>query len=85
MKQGKEKHFCPFYVERMKIKKANCDLIFMPYNYIFLKEIRESMDINLKKAILVKIEIQKLSKFRGSGQREGRDTEFYGILVFHLV
>ena len=25
----------------------------MPYNYIFIKEIRESMDINLKDAILV--------------------------------
>ena len=53
LKQGKKKCFCPFYVERMKIKKANCDLVFMPYNYIFLKEIRESMDINIKNAILV--------------------------------
>ena len=53
LKQGKKKCFCPFYVERTKIKKANCDLVFMPYNYIFLKEIRESMDINIKNAILV--------------------------------
>ena len=53
LKQGKSKIFCPFYVERMKVKMANCDLVFMPYNYIFLKEIRESMDIDLKKSILV--------------------------------
>ena len=53
LKQGKAKIFCPFYVERMKVKKDICDLIFMPYNYIFIKEIRESMDINLKDAILV--------------------------------
>ena len=53
LKQGKAKIFCPFYVERMKVKMSNCDLVFMPYNYIFLKEIRESMDIDLKKSILV--------------------------------
>ena len=53
LKEGKKKIFCPFYVEKMKIKKDLCDLIFMPYNYIFLKEIRESMDINLKRSILV--------------------------------
>ena len=53
LKQGKSKLFCPFYVERTKVKMANCDLIFMPYNYIFLKEIRESMDVDLKKSILV--------------------------------
>ena len=53
LKQGKAKIFCPFYVERMKVKMAKCDLVFMPYNYIFLKEIRESMDIDLKKSILV--------------------------------
>ena len=39
LKQGKAKIFCPFYVERMKVKMSNCDLVFMPYNYIFLKEI----------------------------------------------
>ena len=53
LKQGKSRIFCPFYVERTKVKMANCDLVFMPYNYIFLKEIRESMDIELKKSILV--------------------------------
>ena len=53
MKQGKAKKFCPFYAERTKVKMANCDLVFMPYNYIFLKEIRESLYINLKDAILV--------------------------------
>ena len=53
LKQGKAKIFCPFYVERMKVKMSNCDLVFMPYNYIFLKEIRESMNIDLKKSILV--------------------------------
>ena len=53
LKKGKANIFCPFYVERMKIKMAKCDLVFMPYNYIFLKEIRESMDIDLKKSILV--------------------------------
>ena len=53
MKQGKAKKFCPFYAERTKVKMANCDLVFMPYNYIFLKEIRESLYINLKDSILV--------------------------------
>ena len=53
LKQGTKKIFCPFYVEKMKIQKDNCDIIFMPYNYIFLKEIRESMDINLRHTILV--------------------------------
>ena len=53
LKKGKANIFCPFYVERMKVKMAKCDLVFMPYNYIFLKEIRESMDIDLKKSILV--------------------------------
>ena len=53
LKKGKANIFCPFYVERMKVKMSNCDLVFMPYNYIFLKEIRESMDIDLKKSILV--------------------------------
>ena len=53
LKQGTTKMFCPFYVEKMKIQKDICDIIFMPYNYIFLKEIRESMDINLRHTILV--------------------------------
>ena len=53
LKQGKANHFCPFYVERTKVKMAKCDLVFVPYNYIFLKEIRESMDIKLKNTILV--------------------------------
>ena len=53
LKQGKANHFCPFYVERNKVKFAKCDLVFVPYNYIFLKEIRESMDIKLKNTILV--------------------------------
>ena len=53
LKQGKAKRFCPFYVERTKVKMAKCDLVFVPYNYIFIKEIRESMDIELKNTILV--------------------------------
>ena len=53
VKIGKAKMFCPFYAERMKVKKRKCDLIFMPYNYIFQKEIRNTMDINLNNNVLI--------------------------------
>ena len=53
VKKGKAKMFCPFYTERIKVKKGKSDLIFMPYNYIFQKEIRETMNIDLTNNILI--------------------------------
>ena len=53
VKKGKAKMFCPFYTERIRVKKGKSDLIFMPYNYIFQKEIRETMDIHLNNNILI--------------------------------
>ena len=53
LKQGKAKKFCPFYAEKIKVKNFYYDIVFIPYNYIFLKEIRENMDIDLMKAILI--------------------------------
>ena len=53
IKKGKEKFFCPFYTQRLKVKKGKCDLIFMPYNYIFQNEIRKTMEIKLNHNILI--------------------------------
>ena len=53
IKKGEEKLFCPFYTQRLKAKKGKCDLIFMPYNYIFQNEIRKTMEIKLNHNILI--------------------------------
>ena len=53
IKKGEANHFCLFYSKRLEVKKGKCDLIFMPYNYIFMKEIRETMDIKLYNHIVI--------------------------------
>ena len=53
VKTGKSKIFCPFYVERFKAKKGKSEIIFMPYNYIFQKEIRDTLEIHLNNNILI--------------------------------
>ena len=54
-------NFCPFYYERKKAKNENCDIVFMPYNYIFNKEIRNTLDIKLENNILIIDEAHNIS------------------------
>ena len=60
--KGKAKQYCPFYAQRFKIKKGKCDLIFIPYNYIFIKEIRETLGLNLTNNILIIDEAHNVSQ-----------------------
>jgi len=60
--KAKAKQYCPFYVQRYKIKKGKCDLIFIPYNYIFIKEIRETLGLNLTNNILIIDEAHNVSQ-----------------------
>ena len=62
VEKGKANMFCPFYTERIKVKKGKSDLIFMPYNYIFQKEIRETMNIDLRNNILIIDEAHNVTK-----------------------
>ena len=60
--KGKAKQYCPFYAQRYKIKKGNCDLIFIPYNYIFIKEIRETLGLDITNNILIIDEAHNVSQ-----------------------
>lgn len=62
IKKGKANLFCPFYCQRMKVRKEICDIIFMPYNYIFLKEIRDTMEIKLQNNIIIIDEAHNVTK-----------------------
>ena len=42
---------CPYYDQKQRIKTA--DIIFMPYNYIIDQQIRERIDIDLKRCIVI--------------------------------
>ena len=52
VKYGKKNFFCPYYFSRDKSKKIS-DIIFLPYNYIFNKEIRNSLEIPITNSILI--------------------------------
>ena len=51
-KNGKKDKFCPFYYQIDKSKSV-ADIIFMPYNYIFDEDIRNTLNINLKGNIII--------------------------------
>jgi regulator of telomere elongation helicase 1 len=46
MKNGINKEFCPFYLQRNKLQK--CEIVFLPYNYIFDHRFRSALKIDLK-------------------------------------
>ena len=51
-KNGKKNNFCPFY-HQIEKSKILADVIFMPYNYIFDEDIRNTLNINLKGNIII--------------------------------
>lgn len=51
IKLGHSHEFCPYYFS--KNKSQECDIVFLPYNLLFNKKIRESLDIDIKDKILI--------------------------------
>jgi len=58
---GKKHTICPFYYARDSVK--DCDLVLVPYNYLFDKEARSSLEIQWKDAILIFDEAHNLESF----------------------
>lgn len=48
---GRERTFCPYYYT--KNQASNCELVLLPYNLLFTKEGRNSLDIDLEGKILI--------------------------------
>ena len=55
---AKERKFCPYFFERDK--SIHSDLIFLPYNYIFDRDIKKKMNIQMKNSILIVDEAHNL-------------------------
>ena len=60
---GKEHRVCPFYHSRSLLKEA--ELIFVPYNYLFDRDARETTlaDVDFENAILIFDEAHNLEEF----------------------
>lgn len=60
---GQKRKVCPFYLSRGHI--ADADVIFVPYNYLFDKDARETTlaDVNWENAILIFDEAHNLESF----------------------
>ena len=60
---GKENKICPFYHTRSLLKEA--ELIFVPYNYLFDRDARETTlaDVDFANAILIFDEAHNLEEF----------------------
>lgn len=48
---GTKECFCPYYYT--KDKASDCEIVFLPYNLLFTREGRESIDITLKDKIII--------------------------------
>lgn len=46
-----KEHFCPYYYS--KNRASECEIVFLPYNLLFTREGRASLDISLKDKILI--------------------------------
>ena len=49
---GQSMNICPYYQQIYKAKNYS-DIVFMPYNYLFVEEIKKSTDIELNNSIIV--------------------------------
>lgn len=58
---GKAHSVCPFFYARDSVK--DCDLVLVPYNYLFDKEARTSLEIQWNNAILIFDEAHNLESF----------------------
>ena len=45
--------FCPYYASRDRVKKSEVDLIFMPYNYLIDRKIRETFEIDYANSVII--------------------------------
>ena len=59
-KLGKQKCFCPYYLNRMRAEVA--DIILMPYNYVADNRIRDRLKIQLEGDILIFDEAHNISQ-----------------------
>ncbi|KAM0679677.1 DEAD H (Asp-Glu-Ala-Asp His) box helicase 11 [Glugoides intestinalis] len=48
---GENQKFCPYYYS--KNRASECEIVFLPYNLLFTKEGRASLDITLKDKIII--------------------------------
>lgn len=48
---GKTRHFCPYYLNRIRAEKA--DIVLMPYNYVADVQIRKQLKIDLRRDVLI--------------------------------
>ena len=61
---GKTKRYCPYYQQQQI--SVDADIIFMPYNYLFLNESREAQEvgkIDLENAIVIIDEAHNIKSF----------------------
>ena len=57
---GKQEHYCPYYLNRIRAEKA--DIVLLPYNYIADGRIRKQLKISLKKDVLIIDEAHNISQ-----------------------
>ncbi|XP_055305826.1 regulator of telomere elongation helicase 1 homolog isoform X2 [Sitodiplosis mosellana] len=50
-KYGKQNHCCPYFMSRKRTEEAK--IIFMPYNYLFVPKLRDTMEIDMKNAVVI--------------------------------
>jgi len=59
-KEGRQKKFCPYYLQKKLLAQAN--IVFVPYIYLINPFIRERMEIDLKGKILIFDEAHNIEK-----------------------
>jgi len=70
---GKAHSVCPFFYARDSVK--DCDLVLVPYNYLFDKEARTTLEIQWNNAILIFDEAHNLESFAS----DATSFEFTGL------
>jgi len=59
-KEGEQKKFCPYYLQKKLLAQAN--IVFVPYTYLINPFIRERMEIDLRGKILIFDEAHNIEK-----------------------
>ena len=57
---GKQEHYCPYYLNRIRAEKA--DIVLLPYNYIVDGRIRKRLKIDMRNDVLIIDEAHNISQ-----------------------
>jgi len=76
---GNRNKFCPYYYE--KDKSFNSDIIFLPYNYIIDKDIKDTLNISFEDSILIIDEAHNIDKvLEESSSFELKNNSLYDMI-----